>query len=45
MKISEEDITSKRKEHHILPVYKMVDTCAGEFKASSSYYYSTYDPV
>ncbi|WP_462427638.1 carbamoyl-phosphate synthase large subunit, partial [Fusobacterium varium] len=43
MRISEEDITSKRKEHHILPVYKMVDTCAGEFKASSSYYYSTYD--
>ncbi|MHD0319464.1 carbamoyl-phosphate synthase large subunit, partial [Fusobacterium sp. THCT1E2] len=43
MKISEEDITSKRKELHILPVYKMVDTCAGEFKATSSYYYSTYD--
>ena len=43
MKISEEDITSKRKELHILPVYKMVDTCAGEFRATSSYYYSTYD--
>ncbi|MFV0579113.1 MAG: carbamoyl-phosphate synthase large subunit [Fusobacterium ulcerans] len=43
MKISEEDITSKRKELHILPVYKMVDTCAVEFKATSSYYYSTYD--
>ena len=43
MKISEEDITSKRKELHILPVYKMVDTCAGEFAADSSYFYSTYD--
>ncbi|KDR96141.1 carbamoyl-phosphate synthase large subunit [Peptoclostridium litorale DSM 5388] len=27
----------------IKPVYKMVDTCAGEFEAVSPYYYSTYD--
>ncbi len=27
----------------IIPVYKMVDTCAGEFEAVSPYYYSTYD--
>lgn len=25
-----------------MPVYKMVDTCAGEFEASTPYYYSTY---
>ena len=27
----------------IKPVYKMVDTCGGEFEALSPYYYSTYD--
>ena len=41
--ISEKDIERKRKENNIYPVYKMVDTCAGEFSADSSYYYSTYD--
>lgn len=41
--VSEEDIRKKRKELKILPVYKMVDTCAGEFEANSSYFYSTYD--
>ena len=43
MGISEDDIYTKRKAYHITPVYKMVDTCAGEYKATSSYYYSTYD--
>ncbi len=32
-----------RKQNNILPVYKMVDTCAGEFEAVTPYYYSTYD--
>ena len=32
-----------RKQYSILPVYKMVDTCAGEFEAVTPYYYSTYD--
>lgn len=27
------------------PVYKMVDTCAGEFEAVTPYYYSTYDDI
>ena len=27
----------------IRPVYKMVDTCAAEFEATTPYYYSTYD--
>ena len=40
---SVEDIYKKRKELNINPVYKMVDTCAGEFEAVSPYYYSTYD--
>ena len=40
---SEEEIKSKRLGFSITPVYKMVDTCAGEFEAVSPYYYSTYD--
>jgi len=43
MGVWEADIIAKRKELKVLPVYKMVDTCAGEFEAESSYYYSTYD--
>lgn len=31
-----------RKEAKIWPVYKMVDTCAGEFEAKSPYFYSTF---
>ncbi len=43
MNVSEEDIARKRREYGIKPVYKMVDTCAGEFAADSTYFYSTYD--
>lgn len=43
MGISERDIERKRKAYNIIPTYKMVDTCAGEFAADSSYFYSTYD--
>ncbi len=32
-----------RIEHNIIPVYKMVDTCAAEYEASTPYYYSTYE--
>lgn len=32
-----------REEGGILPTYKMVDTCAGEFEAATPYYYSTYE--
>lgn len=41
--LSTETLTSWRKEKGIIPVYKMVDTCAGEFEASTPYYYSTYE--
>jgi carbamoyl-phosphate synthase large subunit len=37
------DIETKRKEAGIVPVYKMVDTCAAEFEAATPYYYSTYE--
>jgi len=42
---SADDVYKKRAEMNITPVYKMVDTCAGEFEAVSPYYYSTYDEV
>lgn len=32
-----------RKRCGVLPVYKMVDTCAAEFEAVTPYYYSTYE--
>ena len=37
------DIYKFRKEHNIFPVYKMIDTCASEFKAYVPYFYSTYE--
>ncbi len=37
------DIYKLRKEWNIMPVFKMVDTCAGEFEAVTPYYYSSYD--
>ncbi len=39
----ESDVYKKRKELGINRVYKMVDTCAAEFAASTPYYYSTFD--
>ena len=36
-------IANQREELDIKPVYKLVDTCAGEFEASTPYYYSSYD--
>lgn len=42
-KCSPTDIYELRRKWNINPVYKMVDTCAGEFEALSPYYYSTYD--
>ena len=32
-----------RKRYGVTPVYKLVDTCAAEFEASTPYYYSTYE--
>ena len=39
---TEEQIKSLRKEFGITAAYKMVDTCAAEFEASTPYYYSVY---
>ncbi|WP_026963989.1 carbamoyl-phosphate synthase large subunit [Alicyclobacillus pomorum] len=37
------DVTAIRRDLNLRPVYKMVDTCAGEFAAATPYYYSTYE--
>ncbi|MDY3005339.1 MAG: carbamoyl-phosphate synthase large subunit [Christensenella hongkongensis] len=39
----ESQITYMRNALGIKPSFKKVDTCAGEFKAVTPYYYSTYD--
>ncbi len=36
------DIRTLRKGMNIIPVYSLVDTCAGEFAASTPYFYSCY---
>ena len=40
--IGEEEIKKMRYDNGIVAAYKMVDTCAAEFEASTPYYYSVY---
>lgn len=40
---SEEEVSNKRKEMELIPVYKMVDTCAAEFESHTPYFYSSYE--
>lgn len=37
------EFTGCEIENPAVPVYKMVDTCAAEFKAETPYFYSTFD--
>ena len=37
------EVTNARRDRGLIPVYKMVDTCAGEFAAATPYYYSSYE--
>jgi len=39
----EAELREWRFKENILPVYKLVDTCAAEFEAYTPYYYSTYE--
>ena len=39
---TEQDVFKARKELDILPIYSLVDTCAGEFESYTPYFYSTY---
>ncbi|MGA7670250.1 MAG: carbamoyl-phosphate synthase large subunit, partial [Nitrolancea sp.] len=38
-----DEIRKRRYDGGIVPVYKMVDTCAAEFEAVTPYFYSTYE--
>ena len=40
---TEDEVWRLRKEYGIFPVYKMIDTCASEFKSYVPYFYSTYE--
>ena len=42
-KTTEDEVREYRKSLGIIPVYKLVDTCAAEFESSTPYYYSTYE--
>ena len=42
-KMTELEIRHWREREKIIPVYKLVDTCAAEFEAYTPYYYSTYE--
>ena len=39
---SKEEIKNMRYDNNIVAAYKIVDTCAAEFKAATPYYYSVY---
>ncbi|SFL59412.1 carbamoyl-phosphate synthase large subunit [Salibacterium qingdaonense] len=39
----EKEVYELRRRKGIMPVYKMVDTCAAEFESETPYYYSTYE--
>ena len=38
-----EKFSGQKVENPLVPVFKMVDTCAAEFNAETPYFYSTYD--
>ncbi|MBQ9763465.1 MAG: carbamoyl-phosphate synthase large subunit [Phascolarctobacterium sp.] len=42
-KMSEQEVYALRKENGIMPVYKMIDSCASEFDSYIPYFYSTYE--
>ena len=41
--MSEREVYNLRKDKGMLPVYKKVDTCAGEFVSETPYFYGTYE--
>lgn len=42
-KMSEIEMYRFRRDNGVMPVYKMIDTCAGEFDSYTPYFYSTYE--
>ncbi|MCH3882576.1 MULTISPECIES: carbamoyl-phosphate synthase large subunit [Tenacibaculum] len=43
LKCLESEVYTKREELKVQRVFKLVDTCAAEFKAKTPYYYSTFE--
>jgi len=43
--VDEDAVYEKRRELGVRRVFKMVDTCAGEFPSPTNYYYSSFDDV
>jgi carbamoyl-phosphate synthase large subunit len=41
--VSDKELKLFRDKNEIYPVFKMVDTCSGEFEAITPYYYSCYE--
>ena len=41
--VTQREVFNFRKENGIMPVYKMVDTCAAEFESETPYFYGTYE--
>ncbi|MBR6570318.1 MAG: carbamoyl-phosphate synthase large subunit, partial [Clostridia bacterium] len=41
--MTEQEVFRLREANGIMPVYKMIDTCAGEFDAYVPYFYSSYE--
>ena len=42
---SEDQVRRYRLQHKVTPVYKRIDSCAGEFPSETAYFYSTYYTV
>ncbi|MFB9119658.1 carbamoyl-phosphate synthase large subunit [Bergeyella porcorum] len=40
---TQREVFQFRKDNGIMPVYKMVDTCAAEFESETPYFYGTYE--
>ena len=41
--LREDEVRKMREKARIYPVWKVVDTCAGEFESETPYFYSTYE--
>ncbi len=41
----EDAVRNQRQQWHINPVYKRIDSCAGEFPTTTAYFYSTYQTL
>src|SRR5690606_6102835 len=41
--VEERAVTKARHKHNIHPVFKRIDTCAGEIPSDTPYMYSTYE--